>query len=71
MTKKNFEILAILILGLGLLWVPGKTCYPDGCDPDNWDLIFLMGNEVDFARLLLQEGALALALLAIWKYKFT
>lgn len=72
MTQKKFETIAIIVLGLSLLYVPTEACNAYLCVSKNWEFITSIERplRVDFMRLILQEASLGLIIFAVWRNKF-
>lgn len=72
MDKKKFELIALLILGASLLYVPTKFCNGRACISGDWIFIMdIFGNQfLDFPRLAIQVAVVALVLFAYWRFKY-
>lgn len=72
MDKKKFELVALGVLALSLLYVPTKFCSGYHCIAGDWDLIFSLGGAqtVDFTRLIIQVVVVGIALFGYWRYKY-
>jgi hypothetical protein len=74
MNKKSFELLALLLFFLSLLYVPTEACRDAYyCIKGDWFFIWeLEGrrHQVDIVRLLIQSAVVAGLLATFWRFKY-
>ena len=72
MDKKKFELVALGVLALSLLYIPTKYCNGSRCVAGDWDFIFNLdgAQTVDFTRLIIQLAVVGIALFGYWRYRY-
>jgi len=70
MSVKNFNLLAVTVLMLSLVFVPIKFCAYNNCIFAGWGSVFDIspGSSIDITRLIVQEILVGLGLFGVWQF---